>query len=751
MALFVLDMTGPVGLARRPVAVLASRFPSPLSALSMPESDDQSVREFNSLPATDPLQVLVDASASLPDSSELDPVLSRILASAKLLIAADAYAVWRTYDDGENWKTLATDGLSDTYSFNSTRPTATIPQGPIVAPDVSAVPVLAHRSAMYEREGIRSLLTVPLVIEGKTAGTIAFYYRKPHWFPESEVQYATALANLSASALRIAELQAAQKRERKRLAFLAEASALLSSSLEYETTLQRVAQLAVPEIGDWCSVNIIQGEYLRPLAVAHADPLRLAFAADFASRYPESVHEEFGTTRLIRTGESELLQSIPDENLVAAARDPEHLNMLRLLHLTSVITVPLMTRGRTFGLLRLVTAESGRALNEDDLHLMEDLARRASVAIDNANLYRELREGEERYRTLVAATAALVFQTDPLGQFSEPQNDWAAYTGQAWQQHRGLGWAEALDPQDRVRVVELTMQSIRERKPHQLSARLWHAATNDYRHIVLRAVPMTTADGNVREWVGTITDVHDQYHAEETLRRTEKLAAAGRLAATVAHEINNPLEAVTNLLYIAQRSESLDTATRRNLSVADEELQRVAHIVRQTLGFYREASSPRATDLAIVVSDVLDLYRRRLRDRKIELIAEVQSGVTPVIVGGEIKQVVANLIANAIDSIEAPGVIRVAVRLASNAAEIVISDSGGGIDQNQRSHLFEPFFTTKKDVGTGLGLWVSKGIVEKHAGSISFESSTSEANHGTTFVVRLPMQSPLSEELPHLR
>jgi PAS domain S-box-containing protein len=714
-------------------------------------SESHPASESERLSHTDPLQVLVEASASLPDASDLDSVLTRILASAQQLIAADAYAIWRTYDEGETWQTLASQGLSNEYSFTANRPGVPIPPGPIVAVDVSSVPFLALRAPMYEREGIRSLLTVPLVIDGNAAGTIAFYYRKPHWFTEREVQYATALANLAAAALRIAELQAAQQQERRRLAFLAEASALLSSSLDYEATLRRVTQLAVPHIGDWCSVNIVQGDTLVPLAVAHVDPQRIALAEEFCRRYPESLREETATVELLHRGESQLLRFVPDEALVAAATDEEHLRMLRELRLASIITVPLQTRGRCFGLLRLATAESGRLLDKDDLHLAEDLARRASVAIDNANLYRDLREGEERYRTLVAATAALVFQTDPLAQFSEPQHDWTAYTGQTWEEHQNLGWANALHPEDRSRVLEHAMLSVHERRLQQVSARLWHAASRDYRHIVVRAVPLLTTEGTVREWVGTITDVHDQRHAEETLRRTEKLAAAGRLAATVAHEINNPLEAVTNLLYIAQRSSSLDDATRRNLAVADEELQRVAHIVRQTLGFYREATAPRATDLGMVIGDVLDLYRRRARDRKIELITDIPEGITPVVVAGEIKQVVANLIANAIDSISPPGRIRVTVRADAENSEIVIADTGAGIEQDKRPRLFEPFFTTKKDIGTGLGLWVSKGIVEKHRGSIIFESSTDAVEHGTRFVVTLPMTMPDGIAPRHLR
>ncbi len=689
-------------------------------------------------PRPDPLRVLVDASASLAASASVDVLLRTILASARQLIAADAYAVWRSYDGGNNWRTLVIDGLSEDYSFTTVGSSRLIPQGAVVAEDVYSDPLLAYRTPMYRQEGICSLLTVPLLMEGQAEGTIAFYYRNPHRFSPEEVQYATALANLAASALRTAELHAGQQRERLRLSFLAEASALLSSSLDYEATLQRVARLAVPHIGDWCSVNIVRDGVLVPLAVAHADPEKLTLAAEFARRYPESVDDSHAGT-LLREGDAELVPSISDEQLVAIASDEQHLGMLRELRITSVINVPLRARGVAFGLLRLVSAESGRRFDEDDLRLAEDLARRASVAIDNANLYRELRQGEERYRSLVLATSALVFQTDPQGDLVESQADWAAYTGQSWEEHRGSGWAAALHPEDRDFVVERAQTAIKNRTVHHVAARLWHAESGEYRHVVIRAVPIPSSSGEVREWVGTVTDVHDQRRAEETLRRTEKLAAAGRLAATVAHEINNPLEAVTNLLYIAQRSTSLDADTRRNLLIADEELQRVAHIVRQTLGFYREAAAPRDTDLAAVVGDVLDLYRRRIQSRKLDLVTDIQPGLVLTIVGGEIKQVVANLLANAIDAIEHSGTIRVSVKAAGDHAEIEVADTGSGIGADHKGRLFEPFFTTKRDVGTGLGLWVSKGIVEKHGGTLTYESSTEAAFHGTQFLVRLPL------------
>jgi signal transduction histidine kinase len=227
--------------------------------------------------------------------------------------------------------------------------------------------------------------------------------------------------------------------------------------------------------------------------------------------------------------------------------------------------------------------------------------------------------------------------------------------------------------------------------------------------------------------------------AEQALRRAEKLAAAGRLAATVAHEVNNPLEALVNAIYLAQHAKDLGEAAD-HLRLADSELRRITHIVRQTLGFYRESTLPQPTGLLQLVSEVLDLYRTRSLSRGVTLRTggETVDEIFVKLIAGEMKQVIANLIANAIDATPAGGMVETSVLRCDDWVEILVSDTGCGISEANRKHLFEPFFTTKADVGTGLGLWVSKGIVEKHGGSITVDSKVEQ---GTTFRVRLVARS----------
>jgi signal transduction histidine kinase len=244
----------------------------------------------------------------------------------------------------------------------------------------------------------------------------------------------------------------------------------------------------------------------------------------------------------------------------------------------------------------------------------------------------------------------------------------------------------------------------------------------------------------VQEWVGVLLDIHDQILAEEKLRRTEQLATAGRLAATVAHEINNPLESVTNLIYLAQQSDALDPTTRSYLDTAAQEMQRVAQIVRQTLGFYRENSAPKDADIGEIAAEVLDLYRRNFMAKGLRVASEIDAQAMACVVPGEIRQVIANLVANAIDASNAGAEIRVTVKKQEEDVLIRVADQGTGISEESLGHLFEPFFTTKKDLGTGLGLWVSRGLIDKHNGTLTLATKTGEQDHGTTFTILLPVE-----------
>jgi PAS domain S-box-containing protein len=262
--------------------------------------------------------------------------------------------------------------------------------------------------------------------------------------------------------------------------------------------------------------------------------------------------------------------------------------------------------------------------------------------------------------------------------------------------------------------------------------------------VSLTISPVKDARGTVIGAAKIVRDITANKRIEHALRLTERLASVGRLSATIAHEINNPLEAVTNLLYLAKRDLGNPTRACQHLELADHELSRVAHITRQTLGFYRDTSSPAPVDLCRMLDDLLFLYARRLESREITVIKHYEEPLEVNAMAGELRQVFSNLLANSVDAMPDGGrlIVRASRTRAWNNAgipgvRVSIADTGSGIEPKDRKFLFQPFFTTKKDVGTGLGLWIIRGIVEKHGGTIRVRSKTG-AKSGTVFSVFLP-------------
>ena len=247
-----------------------------------------------------------------------------------------------------------------------------------------------------------------------------------------------------------------------------------------------------------------------------------------------------------------------------------------------------------------------------------------------------------------------------------------------------------------------------------------------------------------------IRDHIEQFkQAQEALRKSEKLAVAGRLAASIAHEINNPLEAVTNLLYLIRHSDTFAEALGY-LGTAEQELSRVTEIVTQTLRFYRQPSQPALLEVNEVLDSLLLLFQPRLVGANIKVKKDFED-VGPIMgLGGELRQVFANLITNALDAMREGGTLTIRVRHAREltnglrpGVRISIADTGCGIPPEIRPRIFEPFVSTKDNTGTGLGLWVSSEIVQKHSGSIRLKTRTT-VDSGTVFSVFIPIEASSS-------
>jgi PAS domain S-box-containing protein len=267
-------------------------------------------------------------------------------------------------------------------------------------------------------------------------------------------------------------------------------------------------------------------------------------------------------------------------------------------------------------------------------------------------------------------------------------------------------------------------------------------------HVSLTVSPVKNGGGKIIGVAKIARDITERIRSEDALRRAEKLAVTGRLAAAIAHEINNPMQALSNVLALLAYRSSLDANTRQLVSMAESELGRMAHISRQMLSFYRESSTPVSLNITEILEDVLELLNLRMRSNRINVIRRYE--FTGEISGfpAELRQLFANLLTNAVETIGENGQIKVHVSHAHDltgsnkgGARIVIADNGPGISRENREHIFEPFFTTKGEKGTGLGLWVVKGIVAKHGGSIRMRSSIRPGQSGTVFSIFLPTES----------
>ncbi len=272
--------------------------------------------------------------------------------------------------------------------------------------------------------------------------------------------------------------------------------------------------------------------------------------------------------------------------------------------------------------------------------------------------------------------------------------------------------------------------------------------------VVVNIRRLENRDGEIAGAINCFYDISERKLTETALIKSEKVAAAGRLAATLAHEINNPLQAIANLVSIWAQSPGLDAQGHACAAMAQSELRRVTHLTQQSLSFYRESTFPTPVNVEEVIDSVMSIYDKRVKDKGIRVTRRYQSdGTTIKTYPGELRQVFSTLLLNAMEAVDVGGKIDVRARKASHwqnpaihGVRITISDNGVGISATNIPHIFEPFFTTKGENGTGLGLWVASGIVDRFGGSVLIRSSVHPGKHGTCFSIFLPAN--LERDLP---
>jgi PAS domain S-box-containing protein len=465
-------------------------------------------------------------------------------------------------------------------------------------------------------------------------------------------------------------------------------------------------------------------------------------------RWDESELGQGPAGKAIRSGEPALCRNILTDPAFAPWREPTSQRGYN-----SVVAIPLKGQEGAFGALAIYSRETD-AFSQAEIELLTELAGDVEFGIEtlrtraaHARAVEALRESEARFRSVLDDSRDVVYRMNlQTGHYEYVSPSAESIMGFTREELAGLnfeGAVQRVHPDDLATVRSTTMR-LNDTGKEEMEYRV---QVRDGRYIWLSSRASLIRDDAGRPLYrdGTIRDITAKKLAEEALLRSEKLASVGRMAATISHEINNPLAAVTNLLFLAQWNQELPESVRKNLELADAELKRIAHITQQSLGFYRETNAPALVRIGAVVQSAVDLMKSKIKARRATVQVKSDLDLAVNAVAGELRQVFANLLANSLDAIDEGGIVCLHIARGASpvngrgVVRVVVADNGRGIGKNSQEHIFEPFFTTKGSVGTGLGLWVTRQIIEKHQGTIRARSATAGARRGTVFVVTLPV------------
>lgn len=606
-----------------------------------------------------------------------------------------------------------------------------------------------------DQVGFKSVFSTPIVnVHGEALGVVVTFFRRPNSPSDRQSRLVELYAKQAANALDNARLYrnsldtlAAEQRRTAVLRSLAEAAVQINSSLALDSLLQVITDQAR---------NIIGAKYAYTTLLARGAWNQSITCASVAEGEPAFPFPQES---------SEIFALACNLNMpVRLNPGSKGTNTWRSVMKTTEPTrfgwlaAPLLTRdGRNLGLIQLTQKANGE-FSADDEAILVQLTHMASVAIDNCRLYRDSQEQiAENRRTQDALERSkesmeLAQQYVGIGIW-----EWDLQTGElVWSDElrrlHGLEstsfdgkyetWMESIHPGDRPQVHNSITDAMRRNGEYEVQYRVIFPDKSVH-WLEARGRTVVIAETPVR-MLGVAMDVTSRRLAEEALRGSEKLAATGRLAASIAHEINNPLAAVTNALYILRTAQSMPEKSLDYIRTAEIELARVVHITKQTLGFYRELSAPVNVYVPQLVDEALAAQETRIAAHGIVMHKEYGQVQEMQAYPAELRQVFSNLLTNALEAVADGGKVSVRIRQAHNArsrhgVKITIADDGMGIPENHIPRIFEPFFSTKETKGTGLGLWVSQGIVQKHGGEIHVRTSHGETYHGTCFMIFLPV------------
>jgi PAS domain S-box-containing protein len=396
----------------------------------------------------------------------------------------------------------------------------------------------------------------------------------------------------------------------------------------------------------------------------------------------------------------------------------------------------------------VATIAAQAAIAMENLHLREQLTRKFEESEKAEQYQRDSAKRLSEVAAIVESSDDAILSKDLTGVILSWNQAAARIFGYSREEILGASIL-LLIPQELQYEEKTILAKIRagERIDHYETVRLTKGG--ERLDVSLSISPIRDGSGTIVGASKILRDISAKKRAEASLLQAEKIAAAGRMAATIAHEVNNPLEAVMNLIYLAKSNAEDADEVRTFLSAAEGEVARVSHIAKQTLGFYRENDGPIETSLSELATQAIRVYGSKCKESGIALEEDLNSTRRVVLRKGEIMQVISNLVANAIYAMPRGGTLSISVgdidSPNGSGVLVTVKDTGVGIPAEQLPRIFEAFFTTRSAIGTGIGLFVAKQFVESHHGKISVETSTDPALHGTKMSIFLPVENPYFE------
>jgi PAS domain S-box-containing protein len=472
------------------------------------------------------------------------------------------------------------------------------------------------------------------------------------------------------------------------------------------------------------------------------------FYGPFLDFFAAVSHQPSACAAAMESRERVIVEDVLENKIFAGAPS---LQVLLDAGVRAVQSTPLVSSsGKLLGMISTHYAAPHRS-RERELRLMDLLARQAADYLERKQAEEALTTSSAQLRRFLEAAATGLVRLSRDQRYLSANSAYGAIVGLPPDQIVGRRIVDVIGADAWETIRPYVARVLRGERVEYETLIPLPAAGRQF-HVVY--TPEKEGE-EIGGWVASITDITEFKRVEKQLQEMEKMAAAGQLAASLAHEINNPLSVVINVLYLLGRSD-LDPASKDLVSIANSEVARVSRIVKQSLSYYRVGAVPKEVDLAALIEESLQVFSDKFQHAGISVAEKITPGISVIGFADEIRQVVDNLLVNAVEATPRGGRLTLRLRQSSSwtngkelGARLTIADNGCGIPKAYISRIFEAFFTTKAEKGTGLGLWVVKGIVEKHRGSVKIRSTDAAARSGTVISIFWPsaVEASLTNEL----